>query len=76
MGVAVLLANWTGLGTSGDGEGGDEVDYAGAATDQLNYLFEVVPKTSDGAISHRVAQVQLWFVSDSLSSNVHERLGC
>lgn len=66
MGVAVLLANWTGLGASGgDGSGGEEVDYAGAATDQLNYLFEVVPKTSDGAISHRVAQVQLWFVFDS-----------
>lgn len=54
IGVAVLLANWTGLG------GLDGLDYAGAATSQLEYLFEVVPRTSDGAISHRVAQVQLW----------------
>lgn len=71
MGVAVLLANWTGLGSSGGD--GEEVDYAGAATDQLNYLFEVVPKTSDGAISHRVAQVQLWFVSESPFLRKHTR---
>lgn len=38
------------------------VDYAGAASDQLNYLFEEVPKTADGAISHRVSEVQLWCV--------------
>ncbi|KAF8885564.1 Six-hairpin glycosidase-like protein [Gymnopilus junonius] len=37
-----------------------QVDYAGAATDQLNYLLQDVPRTSDGAISHRVSQVQLW----------------
>lgn len=52
-GVAVIIANWTGQGASG-------VDYAGAATDQLNYLFQDVPKTSDGAISHRADQLQLW----------------
>lgn len=53
IGVAVLLANWT--GQSGQ-------DYAGAAKDQLDYLLQDVPKTSDGAISHRVSEVQLWCV--------------
>jgi len=51
IGVAVLLANWT-------GQGGE--DYAGAAKDQLDFLQTSVPRTSDGAISHRVSQVQLW----------------
>ncbi|THG98168.1 hypothetical protein EW026_g3969 [Hermanssonia centrifuga] len=54
IGVAVLLANWTGQASQ------DKLDYAGAATDQLNYLFNDVPHTSDGAISHRVSQLQLW----------------
>ncbi|KAJ7774838.1 Six-hairpin glycosidase [Mycena metata] len=58
IGVAVLLANWTGQGAS------DGVNYAAAAQNQLEYLLNVVPHTSDGAISHRVAQVQLW--SDSV----------
>ncbi|KAJ6596905.1 Six-hairpin glycosidase-like protein [Mycena vulgaris] len=58
IGVAVLLANWTGQGAS------DGLDYATAARDQLEYLFNTVPHTPDGAISHRVAQVQLW--SDSV----------
>lgn len=53
IGVAVLLANWT-------GQGGQ--DYAGAATDQLNYLFQNISQTSDGAISHRVSELQLWCV--------------
>ncbi|TFY76092.1 hypothetical protein EWM64_g7921 [Hericium alpestre] len=54
IGVAVLLANWTGLGAV------DGLDYAGAATDQLNFLWsDSVPKTSDGAFSHRIEQVQL-----------------
>ncbi|KAI0246244.1 Six-hairpin glycosidase-like protein [Lactifluus subvellereus] len=53
VGMAVLLANWT-------GQPGDE-DYAGAATAQVEYLLgPAVPKTSDGAISHRVSQLQLW----------------
>ncbi|KAI0296737.1 Six-hairpin glycosidase-like protein [Multifurca ochricompacta] len=57
VGVAILIANWTNLGS---GE-----DYAGAAKAQIEYLFgPAVPKTSDGAISHRVSQVQLW--SDSV----------
>ena len=51
IGVSVLLANWT-------GQGG--LDYAGAAKDQLDFLLLSVPRTSDGAISHRVSQVQLW----------------
>lgn len=54
IGVSVLLANWTGQGR------GDNLDYAGAANDQLQYLLTTVPRTSDGAISHRVEQVQLW----------------
>ncbi|PPQ95428.1 hypothetical protein CVT26_008449 [Gymnopilus dilepis] len=53
IGVCVLIANWT-------GQDAGQVDYAGAATDQLNYLLQDVPRTSDGAISHRVSQVQLW----------------
>jgi hypothetical protein len=52
VGVAVLLANWTGL----PGE-----DYGGAATAQVNYLYSsAVPKTKEGAISHRVSQIELW----------------
>ncbi len=52
VGTAVLIANWTNLG----GE-----DYAGAARAHVEYLFgPTVPKTSDGAISHRVSEVQLW----------------
>ncbi|KAF7338289.1 hypothetical protein MVEN_02054300 [Mycena venus] len=58
LGVAVLLANWTGQGS------GDGLDFAKAAQNQLEYTLNVVPRTSDGAISHRAAQVQLW--SDSV----------
>ena len=53
IGVAVLLANWT-------KQGGQ--DYAGAATDQLDYLYQKVPRSNEGAISHRTADVQLWCV--------------
>ncbi|KIM37398.1 hypothetical protein M413DRAFT_448466 [Hebeloma cylindrosporum] len=53
IGVSVLLANWT-------GQDSGQVDYAGAALDQLDYILYKVPRTSDGAISHRVSQVQLW----------------
>ncbi|CAA7263839.1 unnamed protein product [Cyclocybe aegerita] len=52
-GVCVLIANWT-------GQDAGELDYEGAARDQLDYLLTRVPKTGDGAISHRVSQVQLW----------------
>ncbi|KAI0698006.1 hypothetical protein BC835DRAFT_1405518 [Cytidiella melzeri] len=54
IGVSVLIANWTGRGQQ------DNLNYAGAATDQLEYLFLKVPRTSDGAISHRVEKLQLW----------------
>jgi|SRR5712671_4555507 len=55
IGVAVLIANWTNLA----GE-----DYAGAGTAQVEYLLgSAVPKTDDGAISHRVEQVQLWYAN-------------
>ncbi|KAI5895280.1 glycoside hydrolase family 105 protein [Schizophyllum commune H4-8] len=55
VGVSVILANWTGQ---------DDQDYAGAARDQLDFLLYHVPRTDDGAISHRVSEAQLW--SDSV----------
>lgn len=59
VGMCVLLANWTGRGKV------DGLDYGGAALDQLNFLYSAaVPKTYDGAISHRTDQLQLW--SDSV----------
>ncbi|KAF7294922.1 hypothetical protein MIND_01030300 [Mycena indigotica] len=58
IGVAVLLANWTGQ------QGKDGLNYAAAAKNQLDFLLYNTPKTPDGAISHRVSQVQLW--SDSV----------
>ncbi|KLO09691.1 hypothetical protein SCHPADRAFT_833725 [Schizopora paradoxa] len=54
MGVAILIANWTGMGNS-------SVDYAGAAQSEIEFLFsDAVRKTSDGAFSHRTDQLQLW----------------
>ncbi|KAL0566831.1 hypothetical protein V5O48_015170 [Marasmius crinis-equi] len=54
IGPAVLLAEWT-------KQSGDDVPYLQVVEDQINYLFsDAVPKTPDGAISHRVAQLQLW----------------
>ncbi|KAF8639334.1 hypothetical protein AX17_001582 [Amanita inopinata Kibby_2008] len=53
IGFVVLLSNWTQQDMG-------QVDYVGAAKDQLDFLFQKVPRTSDGAISHRVAEVQLW----------------
>jgi len=53
IGVCVLIANWTKAGS---------LAYGAAAKSQLDYLLTAVPKTSDGAISHRVSQVQLWSV--------------
>jgi hypothetical protein len=56
IGVAVLIANWTNLG----GE-----YYGAAATAQVQYLLgPAVPKTQDGAISHVVSQLQLWYASN------------
>lgn len=54
IGVAVLIANWT-------GQGNGQVDYSDRARQQVDYLFSsAVPKTADGAISHRVDSLQLW----------------
>ncbi|KAG7443858.1 Six-hairpin glycosidase [Guyanagaster necrorhizus] len=53
-GVAVLIAGWTGQGDA------DGLNYTGAATDQLDFLLNNVSRSSDGAISHRVSQTQLW----------------
>lgn len=54
IGFALILANLTGRSQA------DNLLYADAATSQLNYLLNVVPKTPDGAISHRPEQTQLW----------------
>ena len=54
VGPAIILANLTGRSQA------DNLQYADAATSQLEYLLTKVPKTSDGAISHRPEQVQLW----------------
>ena len=62
-GVAVLLANWTGQGGSGG------PDYAKAATEQLQFLLENVPRSNDGAISHRTSQAQLWYITFYCSSS-------
>ncbi|KAL0566045.1 hypothetical protein V5O48_015972 [Marasmius crinis-equi] len=51
IGVAVLLANWTKKGGQ---------NYEGAAKDQLDFLYQKVPRASDGAISHRTSDVQIW----------------
>lgn len=53
-GFAVILANLTGRSQQ------DDLSYAEAATSQLEYLLTAVPKTTDGAISHRPEQLQLW----------------
>lgn len=66
VGVAVLIANWT--KTSRPDEALN--DYNDPLLQQLNYLFSYAPKTSDGAISHRSEQVQLWYVMTSISAQV------
>jgi len=50
LGISILLANATMPG----------VNYMSAVDDQNRWLFEVAPRTSDGAVSHRVSEVQLW----------------
>ncbi|KZW02485.1 glycoside hydrolase family 105 protein [Exidia glandulosa HHB12029] len=52
MGIAVLLANASG--------GANATDYAQAAQNQLAFVLDKLPRSSDGAISHRAEQVQLW----------------
>lgn len=53
VGVAVILANLTNQQSS-DGQ-----NYRQAILNQFNYLY-TVPRTDDGAISHRSDQLQLW----------------
>ena len=53
IGVSVILANWT------NQQAFDGRNYAQAVQNQFKYLY-TVPRTSDGAISHRVSQLQLW----------------
>jgi hypothetical protein len=64
LGVAVLLSNWTGRSAV------DGLNYSGAATDQLKFLYQNVPKTPDGAISHRIDEVELWQVA-TLPETIH-----
>ncbi|KAI3609237.1 glycoside hydrolase family 105 protein [Moniliophthora roreri] len=58
IGPGVLLAGHLNL----DGNGSV---YMQAAKDQLDFLYTRVPRTYDGAISHRLSELQLW--SDSVS---------
>ncbi|KZT64678.1 Six-hairpin glycosidase [Daedalea quercina L-15889] len=71
IGVALLIANWTGApepelnrpeaALSPYGESiGQGVTYARAAEDQLEYILTVVPRADNGAISHRIETTQLW----------------
>jgi rhamnogalacturonyl hydrolase YesR len=53
LGVAVLLRNWT-LPSY------EASPYRVAAEEQLKYLLKVAPRASNGAISQRESQVQLW----------------
>ena len=52
----MLLTNWTRLDLA-------DQSFAQAARSQLAYLTDVAPKTSDGAISQRTSQIQLWCVT-------------
>jgi hypothetical protein len=49
LGVSILLANHT-----------LDVNYTSAVNQQNDYLLRVAPRTEDGALSHRVRDVQLW----------------
>lgn len=49
LGISVLIANHT-----------MDVDYMSAVEDENEWLFTYAPRTADGAISHRVSEVQLW----------------
>ncbi|PCH34528.1 hypothetical protein WOLCODRAFT_19400 [Wolfiporia cocos MD-104 SS10] len=73
LGVAFLLANWTGADEpplnqppvnvstnetlNGKGKG---MSHVRAIEEQLEYTLTVISHASDGAISHRIEQVQLW----------------
>lgn len=57
MGIAVLLAN----SSQGPGQATfSGTSFGAAAASELEYLLTVVPRSSEGAISHRAEQVQLW----------------
>ncbi|GLB33486.1 putative glycosyl hydrolase family 88 [Lyophyllum shimeji] len=53
IGVAVLLANWTRPDPS-------TAAFDNAASGQLEHLLHDVPRSAEGAISHREDEVQLW----------------
>ncbi|KAG5644561.1 hypothetical protein DXG03_008135 [Asterophora parasitica] len=53
IGVAVLLANWTSPDPS-------STAFSDAASGQLEHLLHHVPRSPQGAISHRQDEVQLW----------------
>lgn len=53
LGVAVLMANWTRTNLT-------DMSLSTAASQQLDYLLNQAPRNTDGAISHRTDQVQLW----------------
>ena len=38
----------------------DNETWAQAADDEIEFLYNEVPQTEDGGISHRVERVQLW----------------
>ena len=52
-GVAALIANFTGQSNS-------SIDFGSACQSQLDFLLTKVPRAENGALSHRVSQVQLW----------------
>ncbi|CAE6450161.1 unnamed protein product [Rhizoctonia solani] len=60
LGVSMLFANWTVRSPASTGSS----SYAAAIIDQLNYSLTRAPRAPNGAISHRVDQIQLW--SDSV----------
>lgn len=53
LGVAVALTGWTRTNHS-------DYSFGVAANQQLNHLLYQVPRNTNGAISHREDQVQLW----------------
>jgi rhamnogalacturonyl hydrolase YesR len=53
QGMAVLLANWTRPDKS-------DHTFGDAALKELNYVLTMVPRHTNGAISHRKSEVQLW----------------
>lgn len=49
-----MVANWTRTDADND-------TYALAASQQLDYLLNDAIRSPDGAISHRVEEVSLWY---------------